>query len=205
MAVGYRMWLYGPLLVFASLFIARSVEDKHTDNIKPWESNSGPVFNIPFMIGGVMPIGQFITIIGGIILIFKRKLVLETTNWTNWAFFILSQAYMLMPYLVVLKTSNGVEIGMPIGAVGLIVLIVWFSHESLLRYRLDSVIVKLFICSGIAIVTAGYVMLFFWITDDTPRRIFVALSVAVVGAFAIEIGIYKSAGYSPEKENILTE
>jgi hypothetical protein len=205
MAVGYRMWLYGPVLVLASLFIGRCVEDKHTEDVKPWESNSGAVLKIPFMMGGVMPVGQIFTIIGGFIFIFKSKSVSETTSWTNWALFIVSQGYMLMPYLVVLKTSYGVEIGMPMGAVSLIVLIVWFSHESLLRIRLDSAIVKLFICAGIAIVTAGYIMLFFWITDDTPRRIIVALSVAVVGALAIEIGIFKSAGYSPEKEPLLTE
>ena len=199
MAVGYRMWLYGPVLVLGSLFVGRSVEHKQGDEVEPWKSNIDSVVRIPLMMGGVMPIGQIVSVIAGIALILHRR----STSWTNWAFFLASQTYMLMPYLVVLKTSYGVEIGMPLCALALIALILRFSHESLLRNRLENTLVKLYICAGIAIVTAGFIMLFSWIADVGPYRIIAALCVAIVGAVAIEIGVYKGRKYDKEKEPLL--
>ena len=176
--VGYRMWLYGPVLVIVLMMISRPIEEKaevdHTsvDSV----AKAGLSFTIPFYIGVVVPLGFLLSLIAG-----SLWLRSEASDKVFIGMFIVSQVYMIAPATVFLKTAYGVLVIMPAMALVMVYL--------LYRLRLP-LKPMLYLASGVAILTGSACFLVMVANDKFFNRIGGALAMYIVGAVLLEMGYY---------------
>jgi hypothetical protein len=184
--IGYRLWLHGPLVVLLMMFVSKSIDERDSrqrvspDGQIPPTLRNSYAFTIPLSFGVIVPLGQLASLIGGCLLLSRYRPI-----WLDWkvgCLFLLSQAYMMLPYSLLAKTALGVLIGLPLAAAGLVTTL--FLTEELKRMHVY------LLSGGISLVTVAYAMLSIVVLDISPNRIIISFAIGLVGTVAIEVGLY---------------